>query len=111
MVAPTSLYPRTAVGSAVVALAPTGCSTKHSNDTAGGPADDEASTVTSNGPVGLKGGSKVELALIPGGAHPYFQPWKTTAEQDKTEFKLGGVKTNETGEWDQGKQNNAVSCS
>ncbi|MFC5261484.1 hypothetical protein ACFPJ1_05115 [Kribbella qitaiheensis] len=61
--------------------------------------------------MGLKGGSKVELALIPGGAHPHFQPWKTTAEQDKTELKLGGVKFNETGEWDQGKQNNAVSCS
>ncbi|MFC5261485.1 hypothetical protein ACFPJ1_05120 [Kribbella qitaiheensis] len=45
MVAPTSLYPRTAVGLAVVALAATDCSTKHSNDTAGGPADDDAPPV------------------------------------------------------------------
>ncbi|TCN37227.1 hypothetical protein EV644_103569 [Kribbella orskensis] len=67
MVAPSSPYPRTAVGLAVVALAATGCITKDSNDTAGGPADDDASTGTSNGPVGLKGGSKVELAQIPGG--------------------------------------------
>ena len=50
----------------------------------------------------------MKLALIPGGAHPYFQPWKTTAELDKTDFKLGDVTFNETGEWDQGKQNNVI---
>lgn len=103
-----SFYRKTAVGLALVALATTGCSTKNSNETAGGTAGDDASTGTSNGPVELKDGSKVKLALIPGGAHPYFQPWKTTAELDKTDFKLGGVTFNETGEWDQGKQNNVI---
>ena len=56
----------------------------------------------------LKDGSKVKLALIPGGAHPYFQPWKATADQDKTDFKLADATFNETGEWDQGKQNNVI---
>ncbi|GAA0960267.1 sugar ABC transporter substrate-binding protein [Kribbella koreensis] len=102
-----SIYRKTAAGLAVVALAATGCSTKSSND-ATGTSGDDASTGTSSGPVELKDGSSVKLALIPGGAHPYFQPWKTTAEQDKTDFKLGGVTFNETGEWDQGKQNNVI---
>ncbi|HET6292659.1 MAG TPA: substrate-binding domain-containing protein [Kribbella sp.] len=108
MIARTSLYRKTAAGLAVVALAATGCSTKNSTDTAGSTAGDDASAGTSTGPVELKDGSKVKLALIPGGAHPYFQPWKTTGEQDKTEFKLGDVTFNETGEWDQSKQNNVV---
>ncbi|HEY0471014.1 MAG TPA: substrate-binding domain-containing protein, partial [Kribbella sp.] len=103
-----SLYRKTAVGLAVVALAATGCSTKSSNDTAGGTSGNDATTGTSGGPVTLKDASKVKLALIPGGAHPYFQPWKTTAQLDKTDFKLGDVTFNETGEWDQGKQNNVI---
>lgn len=101
-------YRKTAVGLALVALAATGCSTKDSNDSTGSTAGDDASTGTSSGPVELKNGSGVKLALIPGGAHPYFQPWKTTAELDKTDFKLGDVTFNETGEWDQGKQNNVI---
>lgn len=108
MSACTSLYRTTAVGLAILALAATGCSTKNSNETAGGTAGDDASTGTSGGPVTLKDGSQVKLALIPGGAHPYFQPWKATAEQDKTDFKLGAATFNETGEWDQGKQNNVI---
>jgi ribose transport system substrate-binding protein len=108
MSTPSSLYRRTAAGLALVALVATGCSTKNSGDTAGGTSGDDASTGTSGGPVVLKDASKVKLALIPGGAHPYFQPWKTTAEQDKTDFKLGGATFNETGEWDQGKQNNVI---
>ncbi|MDX6252629.1 MAG: ribose transport system substrate-binding protein [Kribbellaceae bacterium] len=103
-----SLYRKTAVGLAIVALAATGCSTKSSNDTAGGSGGGDASAGTSGGPVTLKDASKVKLALIPGGAHPYFQPWKTTAQLDKTDFKLGDVTFNETGEWDQGKQNNVI---
>lgn len=102
-----SLSRKTAVGLALVALAATGCSTKAANDTAG-TAKDDASTGTSTGAVELKDGSKVKLALIPGGAHPYFQPWKSTAELDKTDFKLGDATFNETGEWDQGKQNNVI---
>jgi len=100
---------RTALCLAAVALVATGCTTKPADSTSGGAPKDDASTGASAGPVSLKDGSQVKLALIPGGAHPYFQPWKTTAELDKTDFKLGGVTFNETGEWDQGKQNNVIS--
>ena len=78
---------RTAVGLAAVALVAAGCTTKDANDSAGGSTGDDASTGTSTGPVTLKDGSQVKLALIPGGAHPYFQPWKTTADQAKTDFE------------------------
>ena len=98
---------RTVLCLATVALA-AGCTTKSGNESSGTGTGDDASASASSGPVTLKDGSQVKLALIPGGAHPYFQPWKTTADQDKTEFKLGGVTFNETGEWDQGKQNNVI---
>jgi ribose transport system substrate-binding protein len=99
---------RAAAALAVLALVGTGCSTR---DTSAGDAptpQDDASAGTSAGPVVLKDASQVKLALVPGGAHPYFQPWKTAGEQAKSEFKLGGVTFNETGEWDQGKQNNVL---
>jgi ribose transport system substrate-binding protein len=51
---------------------------------------------------------QVKIALIPGGAHPYFQPWKTAAVTVKTEFKLGDVTFNETSGWDQTKQNDVI---
>src|SRR5258705_2073689 len=108
MIDHSSWYRKTAVGLAVVALAATGCSTKSSTNSTGSAAGNDASAGTSTGPVELKDGSTVKLALIPGGAHPYFQPWKTTADKDKTDFKLSGVTFNETGEWDQGKQNNVI---
>lgn len=50
----------------------------------------------------------VKVALIPGGAHPYFQPWKDGAQAAVEEFGLGEFNFNETGEWDQTKQNAAV---
>lgn len=100
---------RTAVaGLALIALAATGCTTKNAESTSNGTAGSDTSASASSGPVTLKDGSQVKLALVPGGAHPYFQPWKTTADQDKTDFKLGAVTFNETGEWDQGKQNNVI---
>jgi ribose transport system substrate-binding protein len=99
---------RTALCLATFALVATGCTTKPADSTSGGAPKDDASSGASSGPVTLKDGSQVKLALIPGGAHPYFQPWKTTADTDKTDFKLGGVTFNETGEWDQGKQNNVI---
>ncbi len=99
---------RTALCLAAVALVATGCTTKPADSTSGGAPKDDASTGTSSGPVTLKDGSKVKLALIPGGAHPYFQPWKTVAAVDKVDFKLGDATFNETGEWDQGKQNNVI---
>jgi ribose transport system substrate-binding protein len=50
----------------------------------------------------------VKIALIPGGAHPYFQPWKDVAATAKTELKLGDVTFNETSGWDQTKQNDVI---
>lgn len=52
--------------------------------------------------------SSVKVALVPGGAHPYFQPWKESGEQAVKDFKLGGTTFNETAEWDQTKQNSAI---
>src|ERR1041384_1039500 len=50
----------------------------------------------------------VKIALVPGGAHPYFQPWKTAGAQAKTDFKLGDVTFNETSGWEQTKQNDVL---
>jgi ribose transport system substrate-binding protein len=77
----------------LVLLAAGGC-TKKSTDTTG-----SASTRTPD---------QVKIALVPGGAHPYFQPWKTTAATAKTEFKLGDVTFDETSGWDQTKQNDVL---
>jgi len=67
-----------------------------------------SSTAGTGSVVELKDGSKVKLALVPGGAHPYFQPWKTAGEEAGKTLGLGGFTFNETGEWDQGKQNDAL---
>ncbi|GAA1875330.1 sugar ABC transporter substrate-binding protein [Lapillicoccus jejuensis] len=63
--------------------------------------------------AGASGGAKltasqVKLALVPGGPHPYFQPWKTAGEKAKTDFGLGQVTFNETAGWDQTKQNDVL---
>jgi ribose transport system substrate-binding protein len=63
---------------------------------------DNESAATSRGP------EQVKIALIPGGAHPYFQPWKDAAASAKTELKLGDVTFNETSGWDQTKQNDVI---
>jgi len=52
--------------------------------------------------------AQVKIALVPGGPHPYFQPWKTASSQAKSDFGLGGVTFNETSGWDQTKQNNVL---
>jgi ribose transport system substrate-binding protein len=88
-----SPFLRLGTGAALLALLATAGCTKKSNS------DD---TGTSRGP------DQVKIALIPGGAHPYFQPWKTTAATAKTEFKLSDVTFNETSGWDQTKQNDVV---
>ncbi|MGH3714869.1 MAG: sugar ABC transporter substrate-binding protein [Micromonosporaceae bacterium] len=88
----------------VAAAALTGCSTRdNSSDAAGG-----GTGKAGSGSAELVDGSSVKLALVPGGAHPYFQPWKTAGEAASTQLKLGGFTFNETGEWDQGKQNDAL---
>ena len=79
---------------AVVALiGAAGCSRKSD--------EDEAGTAVANT-------SEVKVALVPGGAHPYFQPWKTGGEKAKGDFKLGDVIYNETAGWEQTKQNNVL---
>ncbi|HZD99861.1 MAG TPA: substrate-binding domain-containing protein [Micromonosporaceae bacterium] len=57
--------------------------------------------------AGMKA-AQVKIALVPGGAHPYFQPWKTAGAQAKTDFSLGDVTFNETSGWDQTKQNDVL---
>lgn len=52
--------------------------------------------------------SQVKVAFVPGGPHPYFQPWKTAMAQAKKDFGLGGVTFNETANWDQTKQNSLL---
>jgi ribose transport system substrate-binding protein len=52
--------------------------------------------------------AQVKVALVPGGSHPYFQPWKTAGAQAKTDFGLGDVTFNENSGWDQTKQNNVL---
>ena len=50
----------------------------------------------------------VQVALVPGGPHPYFQPWIAAGEEAKTAFDLGGTTFNETAAWDQTKQNDVI---
>ncbi|HEY5224107.1 MAG TPA: sugar ABC transporter substrate-binding protein [Microbacteriaceae bacterium] len=50
----------------------------------------------------------VKVALVPGGPHPYFQPWIAAGKQAKADFGLGAVTFNETAAWDQTKQNDAI---
>jgi ribose transport system substrate-binding protein len=89
-----SPFLRLGLGAALIGLVTTaGCTKKADNDEAATPG---------------KGPDQVKVALIPGGAHPYFQPWKTAAAEAKTEFKLGGATFNETSGWDQTKQNDVV---
>jgi len=52
--------------------------------------------------------SSVRVALVPGGAHPYFQPWIAAGEKAAKDFGLGEVTYNETSEWDQTKQNDVI---
>ena len=94
-----------------VLLVGSGCSVKNSDDDkpseAGGNAP--ANTTPGTGTADLIDGSKTKVALVPGGAHPYFQPWKSTGTAAKQTYKLGDVTYDETAEWDQQKQNNALS--
>ncbi|HCT76320.1 MAG TPA: sugar ABC transporter substrate-binding protein [Micromonosporaceae bacterium] len=51
---------------------------------------------------------QVKVALVPGGAHPYFQPWRQAGDKAKGDFGLGDVTFNETAGWDQTKQNDVL---
>ncbi|MFI6259880.1 sugar ABC transporter substrate-binding protein [Micromonospora zamorensis] len=52
--------------------------------------------------------AQVKVALVPGGSHPYFQPWKDAGAAAKSELSLGDVTFNETAGWDQTKQNDVL---
>lgn len=83
------------VGALTLALA--ACTTQGTEGAGGGSGD------AADGDL-----STVKVALVPGGAHPYFQPWQDGAQAAMDEFGIGGFSFNETGEWDQTKQNAAV---
>ncbi|MFE2734848.1 sugar ABC transporter substrate-binding protein [Streptomyces sp. NPDC059349] len=90
----------------LLAGASTGCTIKTS-DSSG--KQGAAVTKAGSGSSELADGSKVKVALVPGGAHPYFQPWKKAGARAKANLGLGDVTYDETSEWDQQKQNNLVS--
>ncbi|MGW4461987.1 sugar ABC transporter substrate-binding protein [Micromonospora sp. NBC_01796] len=74
-------------------LATAGCTKKSENEAAG------ATT---------RAADQVKIALVSGGAHPYFQPWKETAAKVKTDLGVADVAFNETSGWDQTKQNDVL---
>lgn len=91
------MRPSVRLGSTVVVIAlavVTAACTKKEAST-----DDAAKTLTA---------TQVKVALVPGGAHPYFQPWKDAGTKAKGDFGLGDVTFNETAGWDQTKQNDVL---
>ncbi|MEV4312110.1 sugar ABC transporter substrate-binding protein [Actinocrispum sp. NPDC049592] len=79
---------------ALVALA--ACSTRGSNTPANSAAGEK------------KTAAQVKVALVPGGPHQYFQPWKPALDKAKADFGLGGTTFDETAQWDQSKQNSVI---
>ncbi|WP_210587022.1 substrate-binding domain-containing protein [Streptomyces sp. GESEQ-35] len=90
----------------LLATSTAACTIKNSGDTGSAGA---ASAQAGSGSAELADGSGTKVALVPGGAHPYFQPWKQTGAEAKKTLGLGGVTFNETAEWDQQKQNDLLS--
>ena len=86
-----------AIAAAALLITLAGCSS---------PAGDDGSASTGEGAAGDL--STVRVALVPGGAHPYFQPWIEAGNQAAADFGLGEVTFNETAEWDQTKQNDVI---
>ncbi|MER7688915.1 substrate-binding domain-containing protein [Streptomyces sp. NPDC097610] len=101
---------RTAASAAVtlvlLATAATACTIKNSDEPGAAGA---ATARAGSGTAELADGSGTKVALVPGGAHPYFQPWKQAGANAKKTLGLGGVTFDETAEWDQQKQNNLLS--
>lgn len=95
-----------AVALVLLAAASSACTIKNSGEPV---AADGASGTAGGGTAELTDGSGTKVALVPGGAHPYFQPWKQAGQQAKKTLGLGDVTFDETAEWDQQKQNNLVS--
>ncbi|MFE2520652.1 substrate-binding domain-containing protein [Streptomyces mirabilis] len=82
------------------------CTIKNSDEPSAAAA---ASAQTGGGSAELADGSGTKVALVPGGAHPYFQPWKQAGAKAKKTLGLGDVTFDETAEWDQQKQNDLLS--
>ncbi|WP_327247690.1 substrate-binding domain-containing protein [Streptomyces sp. NBC_01320] len=95
------------VAVAVLAVGSTACTIKNSDEPAGGQVPTTARA--GSGTAELADGSATKVALVPGGAHPYFQPWKTAGADARKTYQLGDVTFDETAEWDQQKQNNLLS--
>jgi len=72
------------------------------------PVAEDTTTDTTEAPATGPDFSSVQVALVPGGAHPYFQPWIAGGEAAVAEFGIGATQFNETGEWDQTKHNAAI---
>jgi ribose transport system substrate-binding protein len=87
-------WARAAAALALVALA--GCSTRASSGTQ--PSSPK------------KVADQVKVALVPGGPHQYFQPWKATLDKARADFGLGGATFDETAQWDQSKQNSVINA-
>jgi ribose transport system substrate-binding protein len=91
----------TVTAAACVVLAAGGCARR----------EEPAAGSSGSGPAPAAAGkpaADVRIALVPGGSHPYFQPWKSAGAEAKTEFGLGDVTFNETAGWDQTKQNDVL---
>ncbi|MFD8378442.1 sugar ABC transporter substrate-binding protein [Streptomyces sp. NPDC059679] len=95
-----------AVTLVVLVAASSACTIKNSDEPGVASA---ASGKTGGGTAELADGSATKVALVPGGAHPYFQPWKQAGAKAERTLGLGDVTFDETAEWDQQKQNNLVS--
>lgn len=78
-----------------LALAVTGCAKREVAATG-------ASTATG------KSAGAIKVALVPGGPHPYFQPWKDAGAAEGKKLGLADVTFNETAGWDQTKQNDVL---
>ncbi|MFB7509298.1 sugar ABC transporter substrate-binding protein [Streptomyces broussonetiae] len=97
-------------GAAAVAVLMAGsaaCTIKNSGSPSGVQAPVAAKSGT--GPAELADASGIRVALVPGGAHPYFQPWRAAGVATKKKYGLGDVIFDETSEWDQQKQDNLLS--
>lgn len=103
-----------AAGLAVSLAAVSACTVQPTQTTGSGAEPSAAATSASPRAKGdgsvivVKDGKSTKVALVPGGAHPYFQPWKVGGETARSRYGVGGITFNETGEWDQGKQNAAL---
>ncbi|WP_084622226.1 substrate-binding domain-containing protein [Demequina oxidasica] len=93
------------------ALILAGCTSADTEDTTSeAPATSAApeSSDTATDSMEMADFSSVHVALVPGGAHPYFQPWIAAGDDAKADFGLGDMVYNETAEWDQTKQNDVL---